>query len=183
VSGRDPLSALTGLAALQEISKRLGQLGEHVTNAASGKGEQTSEQSFTINTPNGPVKGVSQMSFRVGSLSGRMPRQGAGARRPAASTTAERTRKAAPDLDAARPPLVDCFDEGDTVVITAELPGVTEDQLHITAAELSVTIETTGSRRYRTEEQLPQPVRPDSLMTVLRHGILELRLTKQSASA
>jgi HSP20 family protein len=182
VSNRNPLDQLTGLAALQEITKRLGELGSEVANAANRKAGEgaASERSFTIDTPNGPVSGMSRMSFRVGSLSDRMPRGGAA--RPQAARTAERTRKAAPDLDGTRPPLVDCFDEGDAVVITAELPGVTEDQIRVTVEAASVLIETTGSRRYRTEETLPYPVRAESLSTVLRHGILEIRLARQDAT-
>jgi HSP20 family molecular chaperone IbpA len=189
-----PFDKMTGLAALSEISRRLGGIGGQVKDAiiesqmrsASGQtADHTREQRFTVNTAKGPVEGVSQMSFRVGSLSDREP-MGRGNRTPSSggmAARAEHARKAAPDLDGAREPMVDCFDEGDTVVITAELPGVLAGDVVVTLDGETLLIETTGARRYRTRQPLPVAVEPASLTHALRNGILEARVTKLGAAA
>jgi HSP20 family molecular chaperone IbpA len=189
-----PFDKMTGLAALSEISRRLGGIGGQVKDAiieaqmkaASGQtGDSTDERRFTVNTAKGPVEGVSQMSFRVGSLSDRAP-MGRGSRSPSSggmAARAEHARKAAPDLDGAREPMVDCFDEGDTLVITAELPGIAAGDVNVTLDGDTLLIQTNGARRYRTRQLLPAAVDPVSLSYALRNGILEARITKAGAAA
>jgi HSP20 family molecular chaperone IbpA len=189
-----PFDKMTGLAALSEISRRLGGIGGQVKDAiieaqmkaASGQtGDHTGEQRFTVNTARGPVDGMSQMSFRIGSLSDRVP-MGRGNRSPSSGGMAARSehaRKTAPDLDGAREPMVDCFDEGDTLVITAELPGVAAGDVIVTLDGDALLIETTGARRYRTRQLLPIAVDPASLTHALRNGILEARITKAGTAA
>ncbi|MGL4636228.1 MAG: Hsp20/alpha crystallin family protein [Beijerinckiaceae bacterium] len=188
MANRGPFDNLTGISALSEITRRLGGLGNQIKDAveqaqqaaqqgAQQSGNNTGEQVFTINTPNGPVNGVSQMSFRVGSLSDRM-KPAAGRGGPSAATRAERPRKAAPDIDGAREPLVDCFDEGTTFLVTAELPGVSADSITVTLEANELLIEATGQRKYRARMAMPAPVDALSLEHALRNGILEARLTK-----
>jgi HSP20 family molecular chaperone IbpA len=179
MSGHNPFDKLTGLAALSEISRRLGSIGEQVKDAVSqaqAAGAQGAEQRFTINTAKGPVEGVSQMSFKVGSLSDRMP-----ASRPTRGGMAartERSRTAAPDIDGAREPMVDCFDEGETLVVTAELPGVLAGEVTLSVQDGELLVETTGQRRYRARQHFAVPVDAASLTHELRNGILEARIRK-----
>ena len=42
-----------------------------------------------------------------------------------------RTTKEGPEVVDVREPLIDVFDEGGEIVVAAELPGVTEDALHV----------------------------------------------------
>jgi HSP20 family molecular chaperone IbpA len=189
MSGRSPFDKLSGLEALTEIGRRLSGLGAQVKdavqdaqeNAGKQQGETSSEKRFTIKTPGGPVEGVTQMSFRVGSLTDRMPSQ-RGQQSPAhgsgAAARAERTAKPAPNLDGTREPLVDCFDEGTTLVVTAELPGVSADHITVSIDGDSLVIEARGSRLYRTRQVLSAAVDPTTLTYDLRNGILEARVAK-----
>jgi HSP20 family protein len=175
---RGPLDGLTGLEALAEIGKRLGQLPHAVKDAVASAqggqgGEGTRQHEFTIDTPAGPLKGVASMGFRSGSLAGAGQRRGA----PGASPR-PRSRAAAPDVQGAREPLIDCFDEGDDIVVTAEMPGVRPDELDFGIEDDALVIRSTGERRYHAAVPLPAPVVTASLAPELRNGILSVRLRK-----
>jgi HSP20 family protein len=77
--------------------------------------------------------------------------------------------------------MLDCFDEGDEIVITAELPGVRPDEVSLAVEDDQLVIATTGSRRYRAAQPLPAPVVAASLTPELRNGILSVRLRKAAA--
>lgn len=77
-----------------------------------------------------------------------------------------------------REPLLDLMDEGDELLVVAELPGVDEAEVLVTLHGDILAIETTGARRYARELVLPVPVIADSLRRLYRNGILELRLAK-----
>jgi HSP20 family molecular chaperone IbpA len=192
---RDPLTPMTGLAALAEISRRLGGLGDQIkgavdmaqkmgAGAGDGSMSHVAEKRFSIPTPNGPAEGVTQMSFRVGSLSDRMSGARGGRNTPpSAASRAERPRKPSPDVDGAREPMVDCFEETDAVLVTAEMPGVAAAEIKVSVVDGALLIETTGERRYRAAQALPADVDPASLVFALRNGILEARLARTGAAA
>jgi HSP20 family molecular chaperone IbpA len=187
VARRGPLDGLTGLEALAEIGKRLGALPDAVkaavADARDGRGgEHAREGGFTIDTPAGPLKGVASMSFRTGPLDGAGPRRAGAASAGSAAARAERPRRAAaPDLQGAREPLVDCFDEGGELVVTVELPGVRPDEVDLSVDGEDLRIATTGARKYRAVQPLGHPVVAASLSPELRNGILSIRLRKASA--
>ncbi len=176
MSGPDPFDNLKGLAALSEIGRRLGDLGDKVRSTLKEGGSHETHASTAY-----PPGGVMQSSFRIrtltGSASGGRSRQtggGIGAR-------AERTRARGPDLDDAREPLVDCFDEADAVVVTAELPGINPGEITLSLNDGALSIETTGARRYRARQALPADVDGATLSHEFRNGILEVRIAKASA--
>jgi HSP20 family molecular chaperone IbpA len=188
MSGRSPSDKLSGLEALTEIGRRLSGLGAQVkdavqdaqANASTQQSGTNSEKRFTINTPSGPVEGVSQMSFRVGSLSDRMSsaKSGSSTGSSGMATRAERATKPAPNVDGSREPLVDCFDEGATLVVTAELPGVSADQVTVSIEGDTLLIEANGNRLYRARQALSTEVDKTTLSYELRNGILEARVAK-----
>ncbi len=90
-----------------------------------------------------------------------------------------RSTGAGPAVTPVREPLVDVFDEGDTIIVIAELPGVDASEVRVEIHGDVLSLETTGERRYAREILLPAPVAPDSLQQTYRNGILELRLTRQ----
>jgi HSP20 family protein len=90
-----------------------------------------------------------------------------------------RSTAAGPAVTPVREPLVDVFDEGETIVVIAELPGVDESEVRVEARGDVLSLETTGERRYAREILLPALVVPDTLRQTYRNGILELRLTRQ----
>ncbi len=83
-------------------------------------------------------------------------------------------------VDDVREPLVDLFDEGKKIVVTAELPGVQEKEIALRFEGDVVTIETLGERRYAKEVLLPAPVAPETQRLSYNNGVLEIRIDKQS---
>jgi HSP20 family protein len=77
-------------------------------------------------------------------------------------------------VDEVREPLVDIFDEDSEVVITAELPGVLEDEIEGDV----MMIETEGERYYAKEILLPESVSAKSLKKSYNNGVLEVRIKK-----
>ena len=75
-------------------------------------------------------------------------------------------------------PIVEVFEDGDTVVVVAELPGADPDRIVCKADGLHLLIEAAGVRTYRKDLALPVPVRPDGLERSFRNGILEVRMTR-----
>ena len=79
-----------------------------------------------------------------------------------------------------REPLVDVLDEGDSLVVIAELPGVEESDINL-AVEGDI-LEITASardRKYQKEVLLPTPVDPESLESSYRNGVLEINMAKR----
>ncbi|MBM3474249.1 MAG: Hsp20/alpha crystallin family protein [Armatimonadetes bacterium] len=83
-----------------------------------------------------------------------------------------------PEVADVREPLVDVFDEGDTVVLVAELPGVAEGDIQVDIEGDVISLETTGERKYAKEALLPSVVDSATLERTYRNGILELRVKK-----
>ncbi len=76
-----------------------------------------------------------------------------------------------------REPLVDVIKGSDEVRVVVELPGVSKEDLHVTADESAVTVEcVTGERRYQKRVELPQGVDPKSAKSSYKNGILEITL-------
>lgn len=78
-----------------------------------------------------------------------------------------------------REPLVDVFDESDEIVVTAELPGVSERDISVTFEDEALKIETFGERHYAKKMDLPSAVAPESLKQTYNNGVLELRIDKR----
>lgn len=83
-----------------------------------------------------------------------------------------------PVVEDVREPLVDLYDEEDGLVITAELPGVAEDEIVLTIEDDELLLETKGRHRYAKRIELPQAVDPASLDRSHRNGILQVKLRK-----
>ena len=74
-----------------------------------------------------------------------------------------------------REPVVDIIKDVDKLKIIAELPGVTKNDLRITANETSLTIESlSGERRYSKKIELPNEIEPSSGKSSYKNGILEV---------
>ncbi len=77
-------------------------------------------------------------------------------------------------------PLVDVFDEGELILVVAELPGVDKADIQIEVQDDILSLSTTGERRYVKELLLPSLVDADTMEITYRNGILEVRLRKVS---
>jgi HSP20 family protein len=90
-----------------------------------------------------------------------------------------RTTEEGPVVAEVREPLVDTFDEGQEIVIVAELPGVAEEDIHIEVQDDILSLETIGERKYAKEILLAEAVDAATLQKTYKNGILELRLKKE----
>jgi HSP20 family protein len=79
--------------------------------------------------------------------------------------------------DESTEPLTEIMDEGDKIVVIAELPGAAEEDVRVDILENVLTIESkTGNRNYFKEILLTKPVDPGSLNYTCRNGILQATL-------
>ncbi len=83
-------------------------------------------------------------------------------------------------VDEVREPIVDVFDEGEGLVVVAELPGVGEDDIRLEVRDdiLDLAAKADG-RKYSKEILLPSPVDADSMESTYKNGILEIKLRKR----
>ena len=89
-----------------------------------------------------------------------------------------RNSKAGLVVDEVREPLVNIFDEDREIVITAELPGVLENEIVINYEDEVLIITTSGDQRYATEIPLSDAVLAKSLRQSCNNGVLEIRFQK-----
>lgn len=85
-----------------------------------------------------------------------------------------------PVVEQVREPIVDIFDEKDHIMVITELPGVTEEKIKIEVAGDILNLSTSDTdRKYAKEILLPSKVKPSSLKTSYKNGILEIKLEKE----
>jgi len=79
-----------------------------------------------------------------------------------------------------REPIIDILDEGEKLVVIAELPGVEEKDIHLEVKDdiLSLSSEA-KDRKYSKEVLLPSPVDADSAESSYKNGVLEIKLRKK----
>jgi HSP20 family protein len=84
-----------------------------------------------------------------------------------------------PKVEAQREPITDVFDEGPEVKVYAEMPGVTESdiKLDLKGDILDITA-SNHSRKYHKEILLPTAVKPETMASSYKNGILEVRIAK-----
>jgi HSP20 family protein len=70
------------------------------------------------------------------------------------------------------------FDEGTEIVITAELPGVREDEITIEQRDSVLAISSSGERRYAKEVLLPGAIDGSSVKKKYNNGVLQIRARK-----
>jgi HSP20 family protein len=74
-----------------------------------------------------------------------------------------------------REPVVDIIRDVDKLKIIAEMPGVSKNDLRITANESSLTIESiSGERKYSKKIELPDQIEPSTGKSTYKNGILEV---------
>lgn len=84
-----------------------------------------------------------------------------------------------PVVEEAREPMVDLFDEGDHLLVVAELPGVAENDIRFEVHEDVLSLSATcGDRKYRKEVLLSAAVDAKTATSSYRNGVLEIKLPK-----
>ncbi len=90
-----------------------------------------------------------------------------------------RQTKQGPVIDEVREPLADLFDEGDTLLIVAELPGVNEKDIKVEVDDGHLKLSTTtAQRRYFKDLPLPCLVDGETMKSTYKNGVLEITLRK-----
>lgn len=91
-----------------------------------------------------------------------------------------RATSAGPVVDEVREPMVDVFDEGDSILVVAEMPGVSikDILIDVKGDVLSISTAQTAPRRYAKEVLLPAAVSVATQKSTLKNGVLELRFEK-----
>jgi len=84
-----------------------------------------------------------------------------------------------PKVEQEREPIVDVFDEKEEIQIYAEMPGVNERDIKLDLKEdiLEITAQT-GDRKYHKEVLLSAKVKPDTLTSSYKNGVLEVKMGK-----
>jgi HSP20 family protein len=78
-----------------------------------------------------------------------------------------------------REPVVDIFEEEKQVLIVAEMPGISVEDVHIDLAQDLLTIVAEhGAKKYRKEVLLPAKVSGAAPQVVCHNGVLEIRFAK-----
>lgn len=149
---------------LGDVVDLIGKLAE--------AGEQHIERhgEFRVKGLGDQAKGVYGFSIRSG-IGGAKPKV-----EPFGNVQADEEGLVVADI---REPLVDLFDEGEEIVIAAELPGVSGGDISVTFEDDGMKIETLGERHYVKEMELPSAVDPETLKQSYNNGVLELRIDKR----
>ena len=147
-----------GLGNLLDLIPKLAEAGQEVSRTGEFKVKGLGEQ----------ARGVYGFSIRTG----------IGGTPQVESFGNIRTTESGPVVADVREPLVDVFDEANEILIVAELPGVSEEEIQVTVREDILSLETTGAHKYAKEILLSAPVDPMTLAKVYKNGILEVRVKR-----
>jgi len=151
------------------LFKGLGSLFDLISKMTEeGKEEYT--RSGEVKGLSGKAKGVYGFSIRMGLEGKPIIEQFGNIRATEEGTVVAEVRE----------PLVDVLDEGDRLVVIAELPGVESEDIHLEVKEdiLELTAES-RDRKYSKEILLPSPVDADTMESSYKNGILEIKLMKK----
>lgn len=75
-----------------------------------------------------------------------------------------------------REPVVDLFDEEDHILVVAEMPGVTEEDVRLDVEDDVLTIDAErGDKKYRKEVLLPGSFAKEKMVVSCNNGILEIK--------
>ena len=84
-------------------------------------------------------------------------------------------------IDEIREPIIDVFDEKDHVNVIAEIPGVSENDIKTELkGDILIVSAESNDRKYNKEILLPKEVKPETMKSSYRNGILELKFGKDT---
>jgi HSP20 family protein len=85
-----------------------------------------------------------------------------------------------PVVEEVREPMIDIFDEEYHISVIAELPGVSEDEIKVeVSGDILNLTASDRDRKYAKEILLPDKVKPESVKTSYRNGVLEITMEKK----
>jgi len=134
------------------------------------EGKEEYARSGELKGLGGEVKGVYGFSVKMG-LGGRPIVEQFG--------NIKATQKGAV-VEEVREPIIDVFDEGEQLMIIAELPGVEESDIHLEVKGDILDLTAEGEdRKYSKEVLLPSAVEAATMESSYKNGILEVRFKKR----
>ncbi len=86
-----------------------------------------------------------------------------------------------PEVNEVRDPLVDIVEEGEELIVVAEVPGVKKEDITLSATETTLSIQAKSQDKERNYEKvvnLPAKINPNIAKARYTNGILEVRLQK-----
>ena len=82
-----------------------------------------------------------------------------------------------------REPMTDIFEEGDFVLVVAEVPGIREEDVHLELhGDIVIFTAEQGESKYRKEILLPGVFQPENMSYRCRNGVLEIRFEKKESA-
>jgi HSP20 family protein len=152
------------------ILKGLGDLIEKLGNLAENA-EQLS-QTGEIHGSGQDIKGIYGFTVKVG-LGDDKPRV-----EPFGNIRRDR-ESGRTVVQEVREPSVDIFEEDDHVLVVAEMPGISVDDLKITVEEDLLTISAAhGDKKYRKEVLLPASSSREKTQVSCNNGVVEIKCAK-----
>ena len=83
------------------------------------------------------------------------------------------------EVQEVREPMVDVFEEGDHLLVLAELPGIGKDDVRIDLQDDVLTISAEKKdKKYRKEVLLPRSVSKEKMQVSCNNGVLEIKCLK-----
>lgn len=151
----------------------LGSLLGKLTELAE-KGKELKETGeFRSDTPAGEVRGVYGFSVKV------CQGEGGGVKVEPFGNVRQNEQTGAAEVDEVREPMVDVFEEPDHVLVVAEMPGISEEDIKLELADDILTIEAArGGKKYHKEVLLPTSFPQERMSKVCRNGVLEVRFAR-----
>lgn len=154
------------------IFKNFGELVERIESLSnvSSEGEGTK---FSWGDSDNPVEGVFGFTIKTGARAGpgrRVRVEPFGNIRR--DTEAQSTR-----VTEIREPMTDVFEEGDHLLVVAEMPGVAANEIEVEIHGDVLLLSTENTRRkYRKELILPHPCATPAESLTCNNGIVEIKL-------
>ena len=164
---------------LSALGDALGQVVSKLETATE-EGVATND-SFEFEK--GPVRAHGGVRMRMGGLDvGSRPAKAAppqpiNPNRQKSAPSARSTKETA----RVQPIAFDMFEDDDSWILTADLPGVDLADLQLSAEGLELILRTTGTRQHETRVAIPDAFDPDQAGVSLRNGVLTLTIPKERA--
>ena len=173
-SGTETSGGSGFLGGLGGLIDQLGKLAQQAEQAG-GKLDKTGE--FNLGQ-DGRMKGVYGFSVRSG-----LDRQGEKTVKVEPFGNMRREEKGGEVVvQEIREPMVDVFDEAKHVLVVAEVPGITQEDVQLELQDdILILVAEKGETKYRKEVLLPISVSQERMRFSCRNGILEIRLAKEKA--
>jgi len=158
-----------GDVSLGGMFRSLGGFVELLSNLAQEEGGHFSRTGEIGGDEKSDMKAVYGFSVRVG-----------GSGKPHIEKFGNvQDRGGGPVVEEAREPMVDVFDEGEHLLLVAELPGVDAADIRFEVKDDILTLNAAhGERKYRKELLLPSLVRAEEAQPSYLNGIYKLKLPK-----